>query len=287
MRTIGVCLSTRADHSETTLATNDYRLSRFLDIDSLAQAAERQAVYGALVDIDGWAEYRLHSLRRIGSMVPLAIRLSTSPASCRYFARSHSIMPHAFFSDVRVESMESALALLLDTPQSRGAQHLVLEYLHGPVPSSIALLLFQAILVTHRQTSVARLAELCRVAPRTVEWRLASHGFPPARTVLGVLTSLHVIWSIDTLGWSLKRTAVAAGFRSAAALSGFVQRHTGVRPARYGEAGGATALVQAFARLLDSARPSCVAAGAGDADQSASPSGLQFRLRSGIDARSP
>lgn len=276
MRTLGVCLQYAAG-PRTGRAADAHRTIAFSDLRSLEDAANRGELSGALVELDALAEPRVERLLHIGTMLPLAIRLGPGPASLRYVAAAHAAPSHTFFSDSRTESLHAALTTLLEAPNSRGAQHLVLETLRAPLPRAVTPLLYQAALVTHQRTSVSRLARLCGVAPRTIEWRLAAHGLPAARRLLGMLTSLHAIWTMDMLGWSLKRAAAFTGFQSATSLSSYVRRHTGVRPAKCCDAGGVAALARSLAQLLGGVGPL-------DARHSAD---AGIRLRSTLTSNTP
>jgi hypothetical protein len=52
------------------------------------------------------------------------------------------------------------------------------------------------------------------------------------------MLTLHTIWRLDVLGWSLKRAAAVAGMLEARRLAEYVWRHTSVRPGKLLSNGG-------------------------------------------------
>jgi hypothetical protein len=99
----------------------------------------------------------------------------------------------------------------------------LLESARSCVPHQLVDIVVATVLIGRRRTSLAALALVCGVAPRTVEWRLHHLAYPTARHLLGWSLALHTLWRIDSLGWPLKKAAIAAGFADANALSDYVQ----------------------------------------------------------------
>lgn len=89
-----------------------------------------------------------------------------------------------------------------------------------------------AAIVGRRRTSVRELADVLRLRPRTIEWRLKSVGMMSPERLLGRMLSLHVLWRMQKLEWPLKRIAAAAGFSGPPAISNYILGHIGLRPTR-------------------------------------------------------
>jgi hypothetical protein len=247
---IGVYSWPRAVRDQPAGSEPNGRVVYFSRLHSMAEAAHRQSIAGAVIELRMPCESDNAIVRQIGAEVPTAIRLSTNPAGWGQLMHRIGLHSHMFFADERAESVSDLMWVLLRCPGSRGAQQLALECFEYPMPSSVGSLLHRALLLTHQRTSVTRLAAICGLATRTVEWRLSTSGYPKARAVLGLLTSLHALWQIDVLGMTLKRAAASTGFESAASLSDFIQRHVGMRPLIACECGGASVAAALLAHMV-------------------------------------
>jgi|KBSMisStaDraftv2_1062788.scaffolds.fasta_scaffold45350_3 hypothetical protein len=89
-----------------------------------------------------------------------------------------------------------------------------------------------AAIVGRRRTHVRELADVLRIRPRTIEWRLKSLGMMSPERLLGRMVSLHVLWRMQKLEWPLKRIAAVAGFSGPPAMSNYILGHIGLRPTR-------------------------------------------------------
>jgi transcriptional regulator with XRE-family HTH domain len=76
---------------------------------------------------------------------------------------------------------------------------------------------------------LGKLADLCKSSIRRVEERLADVHLLRAKRLLMWMTSLHAVWRVTRLGWTLKHVAAQAGFKSADDLSRLVERTVGLR----------------------------------------------------------
>jgi len=186
----------------------------------------------------------VHFISALPPSVPVVVRASAAPACLRTVATIAEARAAWWVSLERVESVDAVVAELVHVPEQRAAQLLIVARIACGLPMAVWDVVVLAVLLSHRRTSVRELAAMCGLADRTVEWRLANAGLPTARTILGWMTSLYCAWRIDTLGWSHKRAARAAGFGNVELCDASVQRHTGERLLRLCGAGG-------FEGLLD------------------------------------
>src|SRR6185437_224549 len=174
----------------------------------------------------------------VASAVPLVFRTSLTPASFRQvglLARSKS---SHWVSLTTAEQVDVAISDVLSAPEGRSGQLIILDRLTCDLPSSVSSIVQTAVLLTHRRTTVVRLAAACGLAVRTLEWRLSSAGMPAARRIIGWTTALHAVWQLDVLGWTRKRVARDAGFCTTELLDVCVQHHTGARPLQLCQQGG-------------------------------------------------
>jgi len=100
----------------------------------------------------------------------------------------------------------------------------------APVPEGVLPIVVAGAAIGWRRSSVSRLAEVCGVSSRTVEWQLAESSLVSAARLLRTMLLLHSAWCLDVLGWSVKRTAAFTGFDSRTGLSNFLRRQTGHSP---------------------------------------------------------
>lgn len=107
-----------------------------------------------------------------------------------------------------------------------------------------------AIVTGHQRLTSLAFAELCNTPRRTLEWRLASIQMPAPGRLLGMMLSLHGLWRLDILEWSVKQVASASGFTSARTWSNYLERHTKARPLALIAGGGFSAYLQRVAAML-------------------------------------
>ncbi|MEP6620143.1 MAG: hypothetical protein ABJE47_12535 [bacterium] len=224
----------------------DIILLRFANPEAMAAATRRGHLQGAIIDVAAWDDTTALQAHKLAALVPIALRIDPTPAARRLLIAPAMRVGQGFYADKRVDSIITLATTLALHSGARGAQIRILNAIPGRVPVSIARILIQAALIAHRRTSVTALARLCDLSPRTIEWRLAQQSLPAAQDLIGLMTSIHAVWQLDLLGWTLKHTANMAGFRSPAALSAYVFRHTGRRPLALRDGGGVDALMGSF-----------------------------------------
>ncbi len=101
-----------------------------------------------------------------------------------------------------------------------------------------------------RRVGPVATAGACGCALRTLQWRLRTAGLPPASTLLGWMVTLHTMWRLEVLGWSLKRAASVAGMPDGRNLSEYVARHASARPRALLHKGGFHATVARLCEVL-------------------------------------
>lgn len=225
----------------------------FTSIRAIASSARRGAISSAIIELDATDPMCGCSgpiIEAINSAVPVALRVNVTPASIRHLLELANTSSQVFVSLMQLEAADIALERLLNEPRARGAQFRILARFAPDVAPSVVPIVVNAVLASSRRLGVRELASLCRMAVRTLEWRLACADLPAARTLLGILTSLHAVWLLDMLGWSSKRTAHVVAFHSTSSFAAFVHRHTGHRPSELCQLGGFDALLKVGAERL-------------------------------------
>ncbi len=107
-----------------------------------------------------------------------------------------------------------------------------------------------AVMVGRRRVGVRTLSELMGLSVRTLEARLKAERLPVPEALLGWSLSVHTMWRVGVLRWSVKRADIVAGFGTCESLAGYVRRHVGARPAALRRSGDFTELLERFVSLF-------------------------------------
>jgi len=148
------------------------------------------------------------------------------------------------------EELGPAARALCGTRPQPVADSVILRRVAPLLRGAARQLVVGAVVAGRRRIGVGGLATLCGLAVRTVERRLIQAHLPQAWRLLGWCTSLHALWDVDVLDWSVKRAARECGFRSSAALSTYVRRHTGATLTGLCELNGFSGLLDRFSMVL-------------------------------------
>lgn len=129
---------------------------------------------------------------------------------------------------------------------------------------------------TNVRPSVAAVALRCGMSGRSLERHLLNEGAPRPAHVIQTLACLRIAWALDVWRWRPKEVAVFAGFETAAALTNFLKRHSGMTPREL-------ATEVSFATLLALLAPSVV----GNNSAGLHPTGGSALARVGANALPP
>lgn len=180
----------------------------------------------------------------------VVLRASLSPQAARQIVRAAAWLPQAVVSLHGVDDLQHDVVQALSETLEPSVDLRMLETVRDLLDASIRMLIVGATVLGRRRASVLDLARVCTLSQRTIEYRLAKRGVAAARSILGWSLSLHTVWRIDGLGWSLKRCASEAGYDEPNALAEFMRRHVGTRPRELCEAGGLTSLLPRWRSLF-------------------------------------
>lgn len=225
-------------------------------IQSALDAARHSRVRAIVCSLDHVASQQLRDLALDGRVpsVPLILRCSIRQHTGHRLLAVLSAIPMAVVSvegvHVLAHDIESSLA-----GDSRGAPHLSL--LRAALPwlsTSARTVITAAILTDGRRTSVEALGDLCGLSRRTVEWQTAVAGIPQPRCLLAWMVVLHTSWRMSVLRLSVKQSAHAAGFRTAASFSNYILRNCGVTPMQLVRTVDFETLLTSFTESLSSSR---------------------------------
>lgn len=151
------------------------------------------------------------------------------------------------------EDLGPAVRALRAGPRQQVADPTILRRIAPLLRPHVTQIVVAAVVAGKRRLEVKGLAKRCGLATRSMERRLAQAHLLPAWRLLGWCTSLHGVWGIDLLEWGVKRAASELGFRSSAAFSSYVRRHTGATLRDLRSLTGFSGLLERFAALLGEA----------------------------------
>jgi len=219
--------------------------------DSLQAALESDRCDCAILDPVTAADWLGATVsRQMLATTPIVWRFVLTPEAARRITLIAGWLPNGRVSLRGFDDLNADVDELLQSPIAPTAELRVLEGLALGPPPQVHMAVVAAAILGRRRRRLADLARACRAPPRTIQWQLSHHGEQTASDLLGWSVALHTMWRVDVLNWSLKRSAVTAGFPSGDALSDYVCRHVGRRPRTLHLQGGFEALLGQWRGLL-------------------------------------
>ena len=188
--------------------------------------------------------------RRLILRTPTLLRGDLTPSVSRTIVQLSRWNTDAAISLRHVDDLAADLVHLL---RHADASDPSLRMLRAALPVASAETLPVLVGVTalgQRRTTLPELARHCGLSPRALEYRLQRAALPHASVLLGWCVSLHTLWRMEALGWSLKRCATTAGMSEAAGLSEYINRHVQQRPQALLASGGFAAVLDRWHTLL-------------------------------------
>jgi hypothetical protein len=251
---IVLCLTTPEDRRDLLDLYSAWQLRECRSLREVFDLSRGSDVGAAVVDLDfirGGSPEAL--LAELPNRIPLVLRTSIDSWSSNAVVRLSSRLSGPVRLSLRnVDELHSDLREAMKRPSMRGSELHIIAAVAPRLVGGNSTIVVGAAVAGKRRTQVQWFAHLIRVPKRTIEWRLQKAGWPPARELLAWMTSLHTLWRIDVLGWSLKQSASAADFHSSGQLSSYVKSHVGVGLKALRDAGGFLSLLSRFASLAGS-----------------------------------
>jgi AraC-like DNA-binding protein len=127
------------------------------------------------------------------------------------------------------DSLSECVARLGIPMEERASRLAIISRLQTLIPPTVLDIVTAAAVIGERHVSVRKLAALCKSSIRRVEERLTDAHLLRAKRLLMWMLSLHAVWRVTRLGWTLKHVAAEAGFKSTDDLSRLVERTVGLR----------------------------------------------------------
>lgn len=253
-RVVGVHLRDEADVAAVRrLRAVGVAVCEFDTEDALITAAATRGYAVAVCELTPFREDRVRWALDRMALAPSTATILRAELSCNVVRGIVSLSAHPGLARLSLRSVRPAD---VDVQEAlRGTSHapdfLILRSFATDRLAREPGILIAAIVCGARRTRIRTLARACRIAPRTLQWRLARAGFPEARELLGWVLALHSVWRLEALEWPLKRVAAQAGFSSGESLCSYVHRHVGARPKTLCRDGGFWQLLAQFASLFE------------------------------------
>lgn len=183
----------------------------------------------AILDVSLASEVQLREALKTASRGTLIVRSSAAELARRAWLVSEAVAVNARISLQRVDCVDVCCRMILEGRHPNSARNILLDRAALLWSPELRTLVLIGVSLSERAISVQKWAQVCGWSVRTLEHKLAVYGVPQAKRLLMWLFTLHTVWRVTTLGWSLKRAAAEGGLTSARALSARIERATGVR----------------------------------------------------------
>jgi hypothetical protein len=227
-------------------------ISTFARETDLIAALRSTNVSAVVWELSASTADQLHGVLEVagGLGIPVLLRTTLSTATARELVRLG-----AHVRDVRV-SLAGYDDLILDVQHllrcasTRSPALVILDRLKDRALTPGMEVVVASTILGKRRTTVRACGVALSVPVRTLEARLRAEGFPVARQLLGWSVSLHLLWRIDVLGYTLKTAADLGGFSSSEAASNYVERQVGYRPGLLRRASGFQSLLEQYATRI-------------------------------------
>jgi AraC-like DNA-binding protein len=214
---------------------------------------QRAPAAAVILAIDGLERHAvdaaLGDLQERGTGIPVIIRLSLTRTNAAWLIYSAAASVRYRVSLRGFDNLGDDVSREI-AERCRGGAFARIAALLGDVPSPVLNIVVGSAAIGHHRTTVPTLARACGMSPRTLEWRLSRNGVASGARLLRVMLTLHTVWCIEMMGWTVKRTSVGAGFATRSGLSNFLQRQTGHSPSEFIAFGGFEELARGLPRQL-------------------------------------
>lgn len=186
-----------------------------------------------------------------GHPAPVFLVCDLSPAAAEEVAR----LARAAI-DVRVWLRSeglfgNALAAFVAGGVPDGPEAVMLRKLPQGRSRTARLVITIAILLGARKRDVAALSAASGMSIRSLQRLLYAEGLPSPRELLGLSMTVHSMYRIDCMGWSVASTSDFMGYRESHQLVHAISRRTGMPPRRLSHTAGFHEVLDRFERAIE------------------------------------